>query len=1510
MQGFELSVQQRHLWQARGDSRVFRSQCAIELAVAPGVEALRAALRQIVARHEILRTRFHRLPGWSVPVQVIAEEPRFLFEVRELDAAAEQAGPDAWLRAARERPEGEEEPPLYACLLSSPSRHVLLLDLPALHADGRTLRNLVRELMALVSGGQPESGELLQYVDYCEWQREIEEDRAAQGYWKSQLSGFSGDAALPLEREGASEPQSPFAPAVLTLRLGREEAEALETAARQAGATPSLFLLACFHVFMARLTGSEEALVGWLSDGRSYEPMRSAMGPFSRFLPLRCRCDRDLSLLEVLDQVSAGLEAGLHWQDSFRWETGDEEGALAPRFLPVCFESVELPEQGLPVTAWYSCTDRFHLKLAFVPLAGGPVLQWHLDRERFEASGGREIARQFQALLSGALADPAAPIRSLPLNDAVERHRLIVEANDTATWRPPSVCMPRLFEEQVERAPEAAALCFGGLEISYRELNRRANGWAHLLLAHGVGPGSVVAVFLEPSPLLVEALLAIWKAGGAYLALDVDAPPSLSGRLLSITSCGLLLTQESLTASRPPFEGAVVCLDGVDSLPEVDPGNPGRAAGPGDPAYVVSTSGSSGEPKAVLCQHAGVANYLAAYLAETYRLGGGDTVLQLAAPSFDASVRDIFGPLTVGARVVLLGQEEARSFPALTAAIRRYRVDAILSIVPTLLRALLEELEKEAQGCGSVRLVLLSGERLFAADGARARTVFGGALEIVNQYGPTECTMTSTYFRVPEELGTEAVPLGEPIPNGSVFLLDAALDAVPVGGVGEILLGGPGLACGYLGRPELTAAAFLPNPFGVVPGARVYRTGDLGRRSPDGRLHFLGRRDGQVKVRGVRIELESVESVLRQYPGMRDAAVVAREDGAHESRLIAYLVSDEERRPAVADLRWFLQQSLPEPMVPSTWVFLDQLPLTRTGKLDRAALPEPDEAGPGRGVSYQAARTPAEEVLTQIWAEILGLERVGIHDNFFDLGGHSLLAMRLISRIRQALDVEISLPVLFESPTVAGLATSVEAAHGLQAPPLVPLPGSSSEVPLSFRQERHWFQDRKRNLGRVLELSGPLDVPALARSLDEIVQRQGMLRAELFMVDDQLRQRTVEGVHAWPSLVDISEVPEPLREGVRQQAFYQIVNFSTPLDRAPLLHCFLLRLDRERHWLFLISHPLVFDGWSWVVFYAELSALYDAFLRGAPTPLSPLPIQYSDFVLWQRRWLQGEVLEAELAFWKRKLAGAPSVLEAIADLPERALPLSVGKQPVRIGSALTAALNRLRREHAATMFMLLLSFYKMILSRFTGLDDICVSTMNTCRHRMETERLVGFFASPLGLRTRLPGDASFLQILREVRAVTLEAFARQQDVPLDKLAGDLYPQADLRHIMDVTFGYSFGGREEYEKLALEGLEVVIVPYDPSGGGSELSLQLIEGTEGLSGFIYYNANRFHPGKIAHLAAQYELLAETVVADPEASLETLRDTLARAEGEGWKKKAEEVEAASLLKLRRNVRRSATV
>jgi amino acid adenylation domain-containing protein len=1507
MQGFELSAQQRHLWQVRGDSRSCRCQCTIEWNRAHSVEALRTALRQIVARHEILRTRFHRLSGWSVPVQVIAEEPRFLFEVRELAAAAEQAGPDAWLRAARERPEGEDEPPLRAWLLSSASRHTLLLDLPALHADGRALCNVARELTELASGGRLENGESLQYADYCEWQRDLEEERTAQGYWKSQISGLSESPALSLEREGMATPGSPFAPSVLTLPMRCEESAALEAAARKAGATPSLFLLACFQVFVARLTGGEEALVGWLSDGRPYEPMRSAIGPFSRFLPVRCRCDRNFSLLEVLEQVSAGLEAGAHWQDSFQWEAGGEEGASAPRFLPICFESVDLTELGRPVTSWYSCTDRFQLKLAFVPFAGGPALQWYFDRERFDERGGREVARQFQALLGSAIAAPAAPLRSLPLVDDVERHRLVIEANDSGS-RGAGASVPQLFEEQVERAPEATALCFGELEISYRDLNRRANIWAHRLLALGVGSGPIVAVFLERSPLLVEALLAIWKAGGAYLVLDVDAPSSLSRRLFSLTACDLLLTQESLKASLPPFEGTVLCLDGAATVPEADPGNPGRAVTLGEPAYVVSTSGSSGEPKAVLCHHAGIANYFA-YLAETYHLGSGDTVLQLAAPSFDASVRDIFGPLTVGARIVLLGQGEARSFPALTTAIRRYRVDAILSIVPTLLRALMDELEKEVEGCPSIRLILASGERLFAADCARARLVFGVALEIVNQYGPTECTMTATYFRVPEGLCTEAVPLGEPIPNGSLFLLDGDLAAVPVGGVGEILLGGPGLAVGYLGRPDLTAAAFIPAPFGAVPGARIYRTGDLGRRSPDGRLDFLGRRDGQVKVRGVRVEVESVESTLRQYPGLRDAAVAAREGGAYGSRLVAYLVGAEERQPAVADLRWFLQQSLPESMVPSAWVFLDALPVTRTGKVDRAALPEPEEAKPGHGVPFQAPRTAVEEVLAQIWAEMLGLERVGIHDNFFDLGGHSLLAMRLVSRIRQTIDSEISLPVLFESPTVAGLGSAMEAARGLQAPPLVPMPRPSAEIPPSFRQERYWFQ-AARNLGRVLEVSGPLDLRALARSVDEIVQRQQVLRSVFSMVDDRLRQRTVEGVHLRPFLVDLSELPELLREGARQQAFQQLVRLAVPLDRAPLFYCILLRLNRERHWLFLISHPLVFDGWSWVVFYAELSALYDAFLCNAPSPLPPLPIHYSDFILWQRRWLQGELLESELAFWRRKLAGAPSVLEAISDLPKTTLGLSVRKQPVRIEPSLTAALNRLRREHAATMFMVLLTLFKVLLSRFTGLDDICVATMATCRHRMETERLIGFFASPLGLRTRLCGDASFLQTLREVRAVALESFARQQDLPLDKLAGDLYPQADLHHIMDVTFGYSLGGRNEYEKLTLQGLEVAIVPYDPAGGGSSLSLQLVESAEGLSGFLYYDANRLRPAKIARLVTQYGLLVEKVVADPETSLETLRDTLVRDEGEGWKKKAGEVEAASLLKLRRNPRRPAAV
>jgi len=1495
MQGFQLSSQQGRLWSLMGGSCAFVSQCAFELDQGIGAEALRSALRKAVDRHEIFRTAFQQVPGWMLPAQVIDEEPRFELE---LEDAGEITGIAERLRAERA---AAGSAPLRARLLTSPRQQLLLLTLPALCADGRTLRNLAEEIVADLAGEATYEDELIQYADFCEWQSELEQENAAPGrdYWKTHRLERALSLRLPLERQ--DDTAGPFSPEVFAYALSRTESADLAAVAQALGSDTGAILLSALQAWLCRVTETTETTVGHLCEGRRLEPLRGAMGLFSRFLPLRCRCERELPFAELVKEVEGGIASGAAWQESFVW---DEAGAK-PRFFPVCFEVAELPARPEPA-AWFSCTDRFHLKLVHLRGPGFDTLEWHYDPARFESGSVLEIAKQYAALLAGALAGVEVPLARLPLANAAERHRFQIEWNDTG-GRHGFVAAPRRFELQAARSPEAPALIAGLHEVSYAELNRRANRLARHLQRLGVAPGEVVALCLERSPRMVEALLAVWKTGAAYLALDPETSPALSRRLLSAAGARLALTQEKL-AGALPFEGPRLCLDNGEIFDMENAGDLGIELSDSSPAYLAATSGTTGEPKLVLGHHGGISNYLS-YL-DDYQLGRGDRVLQLPALSFDASIRDLFGPLTRGAAVVLLEPSEAKSPAAIAERLHRHQVDAILSIVPTMLRALLNAVEGQPRPAGRPRLLLVSGEPLFRSDCDRARRLLNGTLAIVNQYGPTECTMTSTFAPIPfDGEGEEALPLGRPIPNACLLLLDDQLQPVPVGLTGEIFIGGAGLAHGYFGRPDLTAAAFVPASLGGAPGRRLYRTGDLGRLRPDGRLEYLGRRDRQVKVRGIRVEPEALEAALRQHPALRQAVVVARREDPFEVRLAAYLVSDREPAPSLDELRRSLLQSFPEAMQPSAWVFLPELPLTRTGKVDRSALPAPEEAAARSEAPFRAPRTPAEEILCDLWTELLKRERPSIDDSFFDLGGHSLLATQLVARARNAFQVDLPLQTLFEAPTIAGFAQRVEAAlrwqSGASVPPIKP--GSrSEEAPLSFAQQRHWLlhqldpEGSLFNNGGGVRLTGDLDVLALRRSLDAILLRHEVLRTVYFPIGGQPVQRVLPASRAELPLIDLGGLP-PGQAEVEAERLAELES-ERPFDLAasPLLRMLLLRLSDCEHVALLTMHHIVSDAWSIGILVRELGALY------AAGSLADLPIQYRDYARWQRRWLQGEVLEGYVRYWRTKLAGAPPALRLHGHAAARSGRRRGGRHRLVIGPERAAAVRAFGRGRGATPFMTLLSAFKLLLRLHTGQHDICVGAPVSNRDQVETEGLIGCFINALALRSDLDGNPSFLEIVERVRRTVVEAYAHQ-DLPFEKLIEELNPDRlqSSPPLFNVVFNFQGALVSRIELGSVTASSYQVPAFKPVKYDLTLYVQEEEGRFGIT--LAYDADLLTPAAVAGLAADLDVLLGRVLEQPESRVADLDRWLSGARRERRLAQRSQVEDSRRSRIRETRRRS---
>jgi amino acid adenylation domain-containing protein len=896
---------------------------------------------------------------------------------------------------------------------------------------------------------------------------------------------------------------------------------------------------------------------------------------------------------------------------------------------------------------------------------------------------------------------------------------------------------------------------------------------------------------------------------------------------------------------------------------------PARSVLPQNLAYITYTSGSTGRPKGVMTRHASASSYLN-FLRRAYGMGPADRVLQVPSLSFDASVRDILGCLVAGGQLRLLSEAEARQAGALARYLREDGISAILSITPSFLETVVaDESWQVARRTLPLRLVLVSGEVLDGRIVTSVHRVLGEQVRVVNQYGPTECTMTSTYRHCDTALtGTQGI--GRPIDRAHVYVLDTMLEPVPVGVSGELYIGGAGVSRGYAGRPDLTAERFLPDPFGA-PGEQMYRTGDRVRWTAGGQLQYLGRLDDQVKIRGFRVEPGEIQAVLRSLPALRDATVIVRQAG-DELQLVAYAVPVElAQNLDAASLRDALRPLLPDYMLPRHIVLLDRLPLTANGKLDRSALPPPDPDQDAQ--AYVAPRTPVEQALADIWSDILGLERIGANDDFFERGGQSLRATRVISRIRSSLDVELPLRAMFESPRLSELATRIEAMRQISGEAMAAIsPISRTEaMPLSFAQQRLWFLDQFEgqsafyNMPAAIRLRGELDTEALRLTLQAIVERHEVLRSRFIIEKGAPAQVIGVAMRIELPIDDLSSLPVDQRETRARE--HARVEASTAFDLAKdvLLRARLLTLADDDHIALLTLHHIVSDGWSMGVLVNEVAALYAAFVEAKPSPLPPLPLQYADYAHWQRQWLQGEVLARQRDYWKRQLADAPALLSLPTDRPRPAVQRHVGSTvEVTLDAAATTALHALARQSQATLFMVLTAAFNVLLSRHAGQDDVCIGTPVANRPRSELEALIGFFVNTLVLRTRLDGNPRFDALLAQVRETALAAYAHQ-DLPFEQVVEDLKPPRHLGHapLFQVMLILQ---NTPASSLELPGLRLEALPEETPAAKFDLTATVVEQGEGLRIRLGYNTDLFDDSSMAQLAARFVRLLHSVAQAP--------------------------------------------
>ncbi len=1045
IEGFQLSPQQKRLWQLQqvDGSQPYRAQCAVVIQGALNAQILASALRQVVERHEILRTTFPTLPGMTVPLQVITENslPTLHYHnFSDLAPETQESKIAALADAAMQLPCNFEQGSLLQLdlVMLSPSQHLLLVGLPALCADRTSLKHLVQEISRAYTAclqGEELPHEPLQYADLAEWQNELfagEEAAVGKEFWHQQDFSVS---TLKLPFEHRCHEKFDFQPQIYTLTIHADQRGKIAAIAQQYETSTSIFLLTCWQILLWRLTGQSDLVIGIGCDGRNYQELKSAFGLFAKYLPLHCSLAEDSQFSNILQQVSESLQQVYEWQETFTWD--DIGGVnIHSQFFPFCFDFEEMPTRDVTddnlsfsIARLYACIDRFKIKLSCLDQDDRLSADFHYDANLFQPADIERLACQFQTLLDSTINHPQVSVSELEILSDRQRQQLLFEFNNTKLDYPKDRYIHNLFEAQVERTPNHIAVVFENQQLTYAELNARANQLARHLQTLGVGPETIVALGVERSLETFIGMLGILKAGGAYLPLDPLLPTERLAFMLHDAQASVLVTQQHL-AERFPEVKQTVCLDTHwDAIAQQGDETLNSEVTPENLVYIIYTSGSTGQPKGVAVEHRQLLNYLHGIL-EKLNLPNGSSFATVSTFAADLGNTAIFPALCTGGCLHVISQERATNPEALADYCDRHPIDCI-KIAPSHLNALLTAASPvKILPC---QRLILGGEAL-SWQLVEKLQQYKPSCQIVNHYGPTEATVgVLTYAIEGEPIGdkSETVPLGRAIANTQVYILDKHLQPVPIGVAGELHIGGDNLARGYLNHPELTTKRFIRNPFSDQLESRLYKTGDLVRYRPDGNIEFLGRIDRQVKIRGFRIELEEIEMVLRQHSQVQEAAVIALEDELESKYLVAYVVPSQES-PTTGELRRFIKEKLPEQMVPSAFVLLKSLPLTANGKIDRQRLPLPDLTRPQLEATYAAPQTDIEQAIATIWQEMLRVEKVGIYDNFFELGGHSLLIIQVYSKLR-GLFKDLAISDIFKYPTIDSLAKYLSQAQTEQS---------------------------------------------------------------------------------------------------------------------------------------------------------------------------------------------------------------------------------------------------------------------------------------------------------------------------------------------------------------------------------------------------------------------------------------------------------------------------------------------
>ena len=1527
LQRSPLSFAQQWIWvidQLLGESSsIYNVHFALRMKGAVDVGAMQRSLSEVVRRHQALRMRFSTVDD-GVPVQEVIENFELALPVEDLTSVApEEREKQMQLRVhevVTQRFNLQEGGLLLrARLLRLGEReHVAVLVMHHIVSDAWSTGILVEEFTELyraeVEGRVAALKALrIQYADYAAWQRKWlqgEELERQLNYWRNTLKGVPQLIDLPGDRPRPAA--STHRGAIHTMDLGPELTAGLKRMSRDESATLFMVLLAAFNVLLRRWTGQMDFVVGTPVGNRNREEIEGLIGFFVNTLALRTRISGEETFREVLRQArQVVLDANAHQDLPFEKlvaELQPDRNLSTTPLFQVIFGLQNTPRNtadllrlpGLTIEEVDVMPDgaKFDLELSLVELPQGLGASLGYSTDLFELPTILRLGEHYRRLLGSIIDNPAIPVWQVPLLDEAERTQLLVEFNRAGGPHPSArQTLLRALENATRRFSLRAAVALKDQTLSYEELDRRSNQLARYLRKRGAGPEAKIGVCMDRTPTLVVALLAILKAGAVYVPLDPRYPIERLEYFVEDSGVRMVITDSD---RRDRLRGNTVAqLVLVDQeMPDIARESTRKLKNSvyeTNLAYLIYTSGSTGLPKGAMIDHRGLINHLWAKVIDL-QITEDDVVAQSAPSSFDISVWQILTPLLVGGRVEIIEDEVAYNGTNLMPQAEQRGV-TILETVPSLLKIMLESGQDAIWSFRRLRIVLCQAEPL-GTDLCRRWWEQFPDVCLLNAYGVTECSDDATHYDFGEGQAREEnlrdltyAPLGHVLSGMSVYILDERMSPVPVGVKGEVYIAGKGVGRGYSGHPALTAEKFLPNPFSRKGGERFYRTGDIARYRRNGDIESLGRTDHQVKIRGQRVELGEIEAALREHPWLQDAVVLVRNENHAGPRLVAWIVPrlsesyPEVGIPSDAELREFLGAKLPDYMVPVAYVAIPGLPVTPSGKVDRQALHDLDVGGDvAVQQDYVAPRTAIEEVLAGIWADVLGKERVGIRDNFFEMGGHSLLATQVISRVSRAFSREIGLRALFEGATVEELGRRIEEAlmGGDEQASLsrrIQPRTSSGNIPLSFAQERLWFLDRLEeksatyHIAAAVRLEGELNAPALERTLQTIVRRHEALRTQFRPGDDgRPVQEVLDAMAMTLPVSDVSGIEDVRRQLEIEQLIELEARAPFDLSQAPLLRARLLKAGEREHVAVLVMHHIVSDGWSMGILIREISEAYAAEAAGREVEMKPLPLQYPDYAAWQREWLRGEVLERQLTYWRRQFEGASGVLELPVDYSRPAVASHRGAaETFVIGEELTASLKKAARAENVTLFMLLLAALQATLYRWTGQDDVVVGTPVANRNHEDIEGLIGFFVNTLAIRSRVNVEQTPRELLQHVRETTLQAYMHQ-DFPFEKLVEELQPERDLARtpLFQVMFLLQNTGEES---LMLPGLRLTPMGVDTGTAKFDLTLAVTDHDTTFFAGLEYAADLFDASTIQQLGGLYLRALEGIVAHPTRRLSEL-------------------------------------